>query len=194
MVIDCEAEVCVCCSVHEADTVFCSSGEGCIEAGASFNIGGGVVVDVRAVDQTIGHRRGTACCGLECQHIGGLVRPVVQEQVAKIFVVICRGGAVDDDSAEDTVPGLHGEVRVVPAGTVLGCAPGVGEGVAGSDGALCDAWDAVHLVGVVLADAVKVDSCTVVGHGIGYVDNCRSYNVLKHFRRKTYQQCHPNQQ
>jgi hypothetical protein len=39
---------------------------------------------------------------------------------------------------------------------------------------LCDAGHTIHLVGVVLADAVEMDSGTVIGHGVGYVNNWRS--------------------
>ena len=90
------------------------------------------------------------------------MRPVVQEEVSEVFVVVCCGGAVDEDSTEDAVPGLNGEVGVVPGRTILSCTPGISKGISRGDWALGDAWNAIHLVRVVLANTMKVDSSTVV--------------------------------
>lgn len=91
--------------------------------------------------------------------------------MAEIDIVVSSGGAIDSDTAEDTVPSLNVEVRVVPASTVLNSAPLVGVGVSGGDGALGDAGNAIHLVGVVLTNAVEVKTSSVVLEGVGQVNN-----------------------
>lgn len=51
---------------------------------------------------------------LQGEDSGSLLRPIVQEDVAKVLVVVCSCGAVDENTTENTVPSLNREVRVVP--------------------------------------------------------------------------------
>lgn len=53
----------------------------------------------------------------------------------------------------------------------MGCAPRVGLGITGSNRALADRGDTIHLVGVVLTNTVPVNSRSVVGHVVGDMDN-----------------------
>lgn len=55
--------------------------------------------------------------------------PIIQEQVAKVLIIISRRWAVDQNATEDAVPSLDVEVAVVPATSVLSCSPLVYERV-----------------------------------------------------------------
>lgn len=55
--------------------------------------------------------------------------PIVQEQVAKIFIVIRRGWAINHNATKDAIPGLDVKMAVIPAASVLGCSPFVCERV-----------------------------------------------------------------
>lgn len=72
------------------------------------------------------------------------MRPIVEEQVSEVFVVIGGCWTVDQNATEDTIPCLNGKVGVIPRRAILSCAPGVGEAVAGSNWALGDGRDAVY--------------------------------------------------
>lgn len=99
--------------------------------------------------------------------------------MTKIDVVVGSGRPVDEDSAEDAVPGLNGKVSVVPGRSVLQSFPAVCLSVTGRDGTLGDRRHTVILlkhrvlvnitreigkrkrgtyVGIVLADTVPVNS------------------------------------
>lgn len=65
---------------------------------------------------------------------------------------------MDDNRPVQPVGVLQGNVGMVPEGAALvGDVEGVGERLAGGDGALGYAVDAVHPVGVTLVDAMPVD-------------------------------------
>lgn len=105
--------------------------------------------------------------------------PVVQKQVTEINIVVRSGGAVDQNTAEQSVPRLHVEMRVVPGGSILGCAPLIGEAVSRSDGTLSHTGNAIVVVGVVLSNAVEMNRSSVVLKCIGYMHNLA--NRLVHF-------------
>ncbi|TKW55332.1 hypothetical protein CTA1_12764 [Colletotrichum tanaceti] len=171
VVVDGELPVGVDGGVDEPQAVGGAGGPGDVVAPA--RLGRRVVVDgvdVGAVDEAVVEGRGPFRLGGVVELVDGLVVPVVEEEHAEVLVVVGGGGAVDDDAAEDALPGLQGEVGVVPGRAVLQGPPGVGDGAAGGGGALGDGADAVVLVGVVLADAVEVDAGAVVGLGQGVDD------------------------
>lgn len=159
-------------SVDESHAVGGTGGPGHVEAGTGLGGVAVIAVDVGAVDETVVESRGTGGLGGGVELIDGLVVPVVQEDHAEVLIVVGSGGTVDDDTTEDTLPGLEGEVGVVPGGPVLGGPPGVGHGVVGRQRALGDGADTIGLVGVVLANAVEVNAGTVVGgsQGVGDVN------------------------
>lgn len=95
--------------------------------------------------------------------------PVIQDHVAEIDVVVRSCRAVDQYTAKESVPGLDVKVAVIPAGSVLGCAPFVGETVSRSDWTLGHARDAIVVVGIVLSDAMEMNRSAVVLEGIGYM-------------------------
>jgi len=45
--------------------------------------------------------------------------PVIQEEHAKILVVIGGGRPINDNATENSLPGLQGKVRMVPGATIL---------------------------------------------------------------------------
>ena len=67
----------------------------------------GVPEDVGAVDEPVlgPGRPGGACCCAGVELVGGLVVPVAEGQDAEILVIGGRGGAPDDDTAKEAVPG-----------------------------------------------------------------------------------------
>lgn len=90
------------------------------------------------------------------------VVPIIQEDMAKVDVVVGSCRSVDEYSTEHSVPGLNVEVRVVPTISVLNGPPTVSVGVTRSNRALGKARNAIHLVGVVLTDSVEVKTATIV--------------------------------
>lgn len=66
--------------------------------------------------------------------------------MTKVLIIVRSSRTVDDDTAEDTIPCLDGEVRVIPGAAVLSRSPLVRLGVTGSDWALSDGGDTVHLL------------------------------------------------
>ena len=60
---------------------------------------------------------------------------------------------------------------MVPRVAVLHGREVVGKGVTRGDGALGDAVDAVHLVGIELSDSMPVDSRAIVRYSVGDVDD-----------------------
>ena len=65
---------------------------------------------------------------------------------------------------------LYGVVAVVPCRSVLSRIKGIVERVAGCDGTLSYAIDAVHVHSSELPDPMPVDACTVPGEVIDDVD------------------------
>lgn len=151
--------------VYKTDPVLLARGEGGLKPLANHSA---IVLgkSVGTVDQRVRHRRRARHTRQQRQVISSVVVPVRQRKHAEVDIVVGRGRAVNLDAAEDAVPRLHVEVRVVPRASVLCCAPGVGDRVAGGSGALSDGGHAIILVGVVLADAVEVDGCAVVLHRV----------------------------
>lgn len=156
VVVDHEAEVSVGGGIHESDAVAGVGLERGLEPGSA------VIVRVGAVDETIRRRRRPADRGCEHEVVGGVVVPVVQDNVAKVDVVVGSRRAVDEDASKHTVPGLDIEVRVPPSSPVICCAPLVREAIAGSNRALCYASNTVHIIRPLLSDTVPVDRRSVV--------------------------------
>ena len=112
VVIDREAEMSVSGTVHKTNSVASSSDEGSLESRS--NSSSISIVSVGSVDQAVVEswravgRRGDG------EHFGGLVRPVVEEEITEILVVIGGCWTVDHDSTENAVSSLDGEMRVIP--------------------------------------------------------------------------------
>lgn len=104
--------------------------------------------------------------------------PVIQEDVAKVNIIVGSCRSVDDDSTKDAVPGLDVEMRVIPAGTILNSPPAIGMLVTGGDRALSETGDTVILVRVVLADSMEVDASAVVLQRVCNVDNCGNWLTI----------------
>jgi len=67
--------------------------------------------NVHPVDQAVVHpRRAAGVLGGLVESVCGGVGPVLHDYGAGVDVVVCARRAVDDDGAEDAVPGLEGEV------------------------------------------------------------------------------------
>lgn len=135
VVVDGEAEVGVSSTVHKAHAVAGAGNKVNLEALA--NSGSIVVsVGVGSVDEAVlglvavlaivsdgdcggemwikAYSWWAGAGSFQSQDSGSLLRPVVQEDVTEIHVVVCSRRAVDDDTTKDTIPGLNSEVRVVP--------------------------------------------------------------------------------
>lgn len=98
--------------------------------------------------------------------------PIVQEDVTKINIVIGTCGAIDQNSTEQSVPGLDVEVRMIPASTILDRTPRVGQRIARGNRALSNTRSAIHLVCPILANSVEVYTRAVVLEGVGHMNNC----------------------
>jgi len=100
---DCEERIDGC--VDEAEAVSLPW----LESGGPSLAGG--AEDVHAVDEAVVHlRRLPGVLGGLVQSVCGGVGPVLHDYGAGVDVVVGGAGAVDDDGAEDAVPGLEGEV------------------------------------------------------------------------------------
>ncbi len=73
------------------------------------------------------------------------------------MIVVCRCRPIDDDAARDPFPRLQSNVRMVPGRPVLARSPRIRRAAPRRNGALGNRGHAVHLVRVVLPDAVEVD-------------------------------------
>lgn len=164
MVIDHELPVGVDGTIHKTDTVSGARSPGCCEAGTA------VIIDIGAVDQPVIKCRWTDSLGVVVQFVNSLVIPIVQKQITKVFVVVGCSRSVDDDSTDDTLPSLEGEVRMVPGGTVLLSLPGVGDALPGSGWALGDRSHTIIRIGVVLANTVEMDTRAIEGCSQGVLD------------------------
>lgn len=113
VVVDGEAEVRVGCAVHETEAVALSGDEVGLKARAD---DGAVIqsVGVGTVDQAVLAGGRAAGGGSQGELIGSGERPVVHKDMSEILVVVGSSRAVDENAAEDTVPSLNREVRVVP--------------------------------------------------------------------------------
>lgn len=87
--------------------------------------------------------------------------PIRQEEVAKVHIVVARSRPIDDDAAEDAIPGLDIEVGMIPSCSILHRSPLVRVRVTRGNWALRKTWNTIHLVGPVLADAVKVKTGSI---------------------------------
>lgn len=70
-----------------------------------------------------------------------------QKKHSEVLVVARSSGAVDDDSAKDTLPGLQPNVRVIPRGTILRSLPLVRVFLSGGGRALSNRDYTVVLIG-----------------------------------------------
>jgi len=105
VVVDADDEETVDGCVDETEAV----GFACFEGRGPAGAGG--AVGVHAVYEAVVHGWGAAgVLGGLIERVCGLVGPVLHDYRADVDVVVCRGGTVDDDGAEDAVPGLEGEV------------------------------------------------------------------------------------
>ena len=91
-----------------------------------------------------------------------LMIPVIQEEYAKILIVVFGGGSVDENATKDTLPRLQRKVRMVPRGAILRSPPSISNRLAWCGWALGDLTNAILLVRIQLPDAVKMNACAVV--------------------------------
>ena len=92
--------------------------------------------------------------------------PVIQKDMSKIHVVVCSRRSIDDDSTKHPIPCLDVKVRVVPSSAVFHSAPPISVGVSRGNRALRNTWHAIHEIGPILADSVKVKTSAVTLQGI----------------------------
>lgn len=107
------------------------------------SVGGRVAVrgnGVGAVDETCFKRGRSTALGdstpeMEC--LG--VAPVREKQVAKVNLIVCSSGTIEDHAAKETFSVLQREMRVVPSRAILGDLEPVGLGVTRADTTLSNA-------------------------------------------------------
>ena len=151
MVVDGKLEVCISGTIDETKAVTGSGNKRSFKARAS------IIIDVGPIDQAIVQSWWTILSSFHCQDICSRVRPIVEEEIAEIFIVICGSRAIDNDASQNAIPSLDVEMRVIPTGSVLCSSPRVSERVSWSNRALGDARNTIHLIGIVLTNAVEVD-------------------------------------
>lgn len=99
------------------------------------------------------------------------MRPVVDDKMTGIYIVLSGLGSVDVHGTEETLVCLESQVRVVPGESVAFGSPLVGHALTRGKGALRETDDTVHLVGVVLSDTVPMDGGSVTSHRVGDVND-----------------------
>ena len=95
------------------------------------------------------------------------MRPIAEEQVSEVFVVVGGSRAVDHNTASYAIPRLNVEMTVVPARAVLGCSPSVSDRISWCSGALGDSSNSIVGICKVLTDPVEMNARPVVLHVIG---------------------------
>lgn len=104
MVVDGVMEDRVRRSIYKTEPVTLTGLESSLEARSD------IAIDVGTIDEAIVEGGRPVGQGREYFHVGGLVGPVVQEQAAKILIVVGCSWTVDHYSAKDTIPGLNEEM------------------------------------------------------------------------------------
>ena len=133
--------------------------------------GASAVPGVGAVDKTSFHLGRSTLLGLVPEGKGLGVGPIAEGDGPEVDVVVGASRAVEDHGPKQALGILQAEVAVVPCGAVLGNLKLVRHALAGRDGALGDARDAVVLDRLVLPQAVPVDGAPVGLHVICNVDH-----------------------
>lgn len=130
VVVDAEEEVSIGGTVDKTHAVGVALIDSDGEALASGHTGR-AGVGVGTVEQASIESRRTNILGSPGVLVSSNMEPVVQHERTEIDVVVGTGRTVDDDRAEDTIPGLETEVRVIPGRSILFSLPLVGRGIAG---------------------------------------------------------------
>lgn len=128
-------------------------------------------VDVHTVDESSVHCSDTSNLCIVVHVINGNVRPIINDEMASIYIILGGFGSMDIHGSEETLIGLKSQMRVVPRESVAFGSPLVGHTLARGESALGETDDTVHLVGVVLSDTVPMNRSSVAGHGVSDVDD-----------------------
>ena len=128
-------------------------------------------IDVHTVDQSSVHCSDTSNLCVVVHVIDRNMRPVVDDKMASIYIVLSGLGAVNVHGSEETLVSLESQVRVVPGESVTLSSPLVGHALPRGKSALGKTDDTIHLVGVVLSNTVPMDRSSVASHGVGDVND-----------------------
>lgn len=88
--------------------------------------------------------------------------PVVQKEHTQVLIVIGRSRAIDHDSTKDTLPRLQSKVGMIPSRAILRCLPSVRYSIFRGCGTLSDRDDTILIVGIVLTNAVPVNTSAIL--------------------------------
>ena len=128
-------------------------------------------IDVHTVDQTAVHGTNTSDLSIVVHVVDRDVRPIVDDEVTSIHIKVGRFGTINVHGTEETFVRLESQVTVVPGKSIALSNPLVGHCLSGSQSALSNTNDTIHLVCVVLSDAVPVDGCSIASHGVCDMDD-----------------------
>lgn len=91
-----------------------------------------------------------------------VVAPIAEEEGLDLGVKVRGVRSMERDGSSEAIGVLQRVVTVIPGSTVLGDSELVGKAVSRSDGALSDSIDTIVLEGVEHADAMPMQSSTIV--------------------------------
>lgn len=128
-------------------------------------------IDVHTIDQTAVHGTNTSDLSIVVHVVDRDVRPIVDDEVTSIHIEVSRFGTINVHGTEETFVCLKSQVTVVPGESVALSDPLVGHCLSGSQSALSNTNNTIHLVGVILSDAVPVNGSSIASHGVCDMDD-----------------------